>query len=137
MTEPTRVLLVDDFASWRNATRSILQDYPQLQVVGEAVDGAGAIELARELKPELILLDISCSQPNGIETAKQIRQVAPGAKIVFVSMNTNPEIVRAAWSAGASGYVLKINAATELWSGIEAVLQGKQFASSGLHLNKD
>jgi DNA-binding NarL/FixJ family response regulator len=80
----------------------------------------------------LILLDIGLPRLNGIEAAKQIRQVAPGTKIVFLTMNGDVDVVRAALDTGAKGYVLKADAASELWPAIEAVLHAKHYVSSSV-----
>ena len=80
----------------------------------------------------MILLDIGLPNLNGIEAARRIRQVAPGTKILFLTVDSDADMVQAALSSGAQGYVLKADAGSELWPAIEAVLQGKQYVSSGL-----
>jgi len=80
----------------------------------------------------LILLDIGLPHLNGIEAAKQIRQVLPGAKILFLTLNRDPDVVQGALDTGAKGYVLKADAGSELYPAIEAVLQGKRYVSGGL-----
>ena len=127
-----RILLVDDFEPWRHSVRSMLKRHPHLRLVGEVADGVEAVQEASKLHPDLILLDIGLPNLNGIEAAKQIRQVVPGTRILFLTLNNDPDVVRAALDTGAKGYVLKRDAGSELWPAIEAVLQGKQFISSGL-----
>ena len=132
LVAPVRVLVVDDFAPWRRSVRSMLKRYAELQVVGEAADGLAAIQRASRLSPDLILLDIGLPNLSGIQAAKQIRHVVPGTRIIFVTQNSDRDVVQAALGTGAKGYVLKPDSGSELRPAIEAVLQGKQFVSSGL-----
>ncbi len=88
--------------------------------------------MAEDLKPDLILLDIGLPKLNGIEAARQIRQRSPSSKIIFLSQNSDLDIVQAALGTGALGYVRKIDAGCELLSAVDAVLEGKQFVSGGL-----
>jgi DNA-binding NarL/FixJ family response regulator len=127
-----RVLVVDDFEPWRQQCCSILQKQPELSVVAEVADGLDAVQKAQELKPDLILLDIGLPNLNGLEVANRIRQVAPGAKIIFLTQNSDRDMVRAALSAGAQGYVLKIDAGSELLPAVAGVLGGDDFVSSGI-----
>jgi DNA-binding NarL/FixJ family response regulator len=127
-----RILLVEDFVPFRRFIGSILQRRPEWRVVYEVSDGLEAVQKAEELKPDLILLDIGLPNLNGLEVAKQVGEVAPGTKILYVSVLDDAEIVRAAFGTGAMGYVLKGNAASELLPAIEAVLQGRKFVGSGL-----
>jgi DNA-binding NarL/FixJ family response regulator len=129
---PVRIFLVDDFEAWRQYVCSELKTRQQLQIVGQASDGLEAVHIAEELKPDLILLDIGLPNLNGIEAARQIGKVAPESKIIFVTQESSPEIVQAALSSGARGYVAKTRAASDLLAAIEAVLEGRQFVSSGL-----
>jgi DNA-binding NarL/FixJ family response regulator len=129
---PFRVLLVDNFGPWRRSVRSLLQNYAQLHVVGEAAEGLKAIQDAEELDPDLVLLDIGLSDLNGIEAAKRIFQMLPATKILFLSAKSEAGIVQAALDTGASGYVLKMDAGQELWPAISSVLQGEKFISSSL-----
>jgi len=121
--------VVDDFEPWRDLLCSTLRQHPDLQIVGEAEDGLQAIQKAAELRPDLILLDIGLPSLNGIEVAHRISQLLPTAKMLFVSEQSDPEIVAAALNNGACGYILKTNAATELLRGIAAVLRGETFVS--------
>jgi DNA-binding NarL/FixJ family response regulator len=129
---PVRILVVDDFAPWRHSVRSILQRHAELQLVGEVADGLEAVQKAEELQPDLILLDIGLPTLDGIEAAKQIRQLVPGTKILFLTLNSDADVVRAALDTGAKGYVLKADAGSELWPAIEAALRSDQFVSSRL-----
>jgi DNA-binding NarL/FixJ family response regulator len=127
-----RILLVDDFEPWRREIFSILRTQTYLHVVGHAADGLEAVQKVSELKPDLILLDISLPSLDGIKAASCVFQVFPDMKIIFLTQHSDPEIVRAALSTGAQGYVLKSDAGMEILSAIEGVLRGNQFLSSGL-----
>ena len=127
-----RILVVDDFAPWRHFVSTIAQTEPGWHVISEASDGLEAVQKAEELTPDLILLDISLPNLNGIEAARQIRKVAPNSKILFVSTYASWEIAGGALDTGASGYVVKVDAARELAKAVEAVFQGKRYISSSL-----
>jgi DNA-binding NarL/FixJ family response regulator len=109
-----------------------VQKQPGWRVVREASDGLEAIQRAKELNPDLILLDIGLPKLNGIEAARQIRKLAPNSKILFLSANDSLDIAVEALNTGASGYVVKRDAESELISAVEAVIQGKRFISSRL-----
>jgi DNA-binding NarL/FixJ family response regulator len=127
-----RVLIVDDFAPWRGFVIEHLQQQPHVRVLGHAADGLEGVQKAEELQPDLILLDISLPKLNGIEMARKVRNLVPKAKILFLSSNADPDVVRAAFCAGGAGYVLKVDAGAALLAGMEAVLLGRQFVSSSL-----
>ena len=123
---------MDDYDHWRAFASSTLQKQPELRIVGEAADGLEAVQLAQQLQPDLILLDIGLPTLNGITAARRIKEVCPGSKILFVSENRSLDIAEEALRTGAHGYVVKSAAATELLPAVEAVLQGKQFVSENL-----
>ncbi len=127
-----RVLVVDDYEPFRRFICSTLGKRPELQIVGEASDGLEAVQKAEELQPDLIVLDIGLPTLNGIEAARRIRKLSPESKIVFLSQESSADVVQEALSLGALGYVVKAHAGSELLAAVEAVLQGKQFVSSGL-----
>jgi DNA-binding NarL/FixJ family response regulator len=129
---PIRILAADDYEGWRRKIRLLLQVQREYQVVAEASDGLEAVQKAQELKPDLILLDIGLPKLHGIEAARLIRQLSPSSKILVLSENNDLDVVRAALSAGARGYVLKTDAQGELLPAMDAVLGGKQFLSSSL-----
>ena len=132
MTAPIRILVVDDYEPWRRFERLTLLARTEWQIVGECADGGEAIQKADELKPDLVLLDISLPTLHGIEAARRIQKVSPGSKILFVSENRSPDIVEEALNAGAGGYVVKSDGASELLPAINAVLEGKRFLSASL-----
>jgi CheY-like chemotaxis protein len=105
---------------------------PGWHVISEASDGLEAVQKAEELRPDLILLDISLPNLSGIEAARQIRKVARNSKIIFVSAYASWEIAETALDTGASGYVIKMDAGNELAKAVEAVFQGKRYISSRL-----
>ena len=127
-----RILIVDDYAPWRQKVRSLLQRHPGLELVGEAADGLEALQKVLEAKPDLVLLDIGLPRMNGIEASAKIRRAAPGVTILFLSQNADVDVLQAALNNGAKGYVFKMDAAQELWPAIKAVLSGNQFLSSGI-----
>ncbi len=126
-------LVVDDFEPFRRFVCSTLGTRPGLQVVGEASDGLEAVQKAEELKPDLILLDIGLPTLTGIEVSQRISRVAPHAKIVFVTQEADPEVVRAVLDHSPRGYVLKVDANRELLPAVEAVLRGERFVSTSVN----
>jgi DNA-binding NarL/FixJ family response regulator len=125
-----RVLVVDDFEPMRQSVRSMLEEWRDLQIVGEASDGLEAVQKAVGLKPDLVLMDIGLPSLNGIEAVRQIRKLVPEAKIIFLSQETSAEVVQEALNLGASAYVVKVNAGIDLLPAIEAVFSGRQFVST-------
>jgi two-component system nitrate/nitrite response regulator NarL len=124
---PIRVLVVEDFAPFRRFLCSTLAKMPALQVICEVADGQEAVQKAQELTPDLILLDIGLPTLNGIAAARQIRNLAPASKIIFVTQESSPEVVQEALRTGALGYVVKTTANGNLLAAVEAVLEGRQF----------
>src|SRR5271169_5136344 len=129
---PMRILVVEDFAAFRNFICSILGKVPDLQIVGVVSDGLDAVRQAEALKPDLILLDIGLPTLNGIEAARQIRKLSPKSKILFVSQESSAAVALEALRIGALGYVVKTHAGIELLAAVEAVRHGKQFISGGV-----
>jgi two-component system, NarL family, response regulator NreC len=127
-----RVLVVDDFDEWRSVIKAKLEGTPNWRVIGEASNGSQAVIRAKELLPDLILLDISMPEMDGIAAAQQIAQIVPGAKILFLSQTLDPSVARAALQVGGHGYVIKSHAAGDLFPAMEAVMLGKRFVSPRL-----
>jgi DNA-binding NarL/FixJ family response regulator len=120
-----RVLVVEDFIPFRRFVCSTLEKKRELQVIGEVSDRLEAVQKAKKLKPDLILLDIGLPTLNGIQAARQIRNLAPEAKIIFVSQESSDDMLQEALS-----YVTKTRAGSDLLPAVEAVLLEKQFVSS-------
>ena len=122
---------MDDFVPYRQFVSSLLHERPDLQVICGVSDGLLAVEKAQELQPDLILMDIGLPGISGIEAARRIRTLAPNSKIIFLTQESSPEVIQETKSLGASGYVLKIQAESDLLTAVEAVLQGRQFFNDG------
>src|SRR5277367_4380880 len=128
----TRVLVVDDFQPFRAFVSSLFSKAPELQIICEVSDGLEAVQKAKELRPDLILLDVGLQRLNGIEAARQIRKLALNSKILFQSQETSSDVVQEALSLGAMGYVAKADAGSDLLAAVEALRQGRQFLSAGV-----
>jgi DNA-binding NarL/FixJ family response regulator len=123
---------VDPFEPWRRFVVLILKENPSLQIIGVASDGLETVQKAGELHPDLIVMEISLPNLNGIDAARQIRTVTPKCKILFLSREPDPEVARTALREGARGYVLKEDLVRDLVVAVETVIQGKQFVSHAL-----
>jgi CheY-like chemotaxis protein len=130
---PLKILVVEDYAPLRRLICVELQRRAEFQTI-EAADGLEAVQKAAALQPDLILLDINLPEMHGFEVARRIPRLAPHARLLFVSQESSPDIVRKALSLGAYGYVQKISAATDLLIAIDAVLAGQRFVSRSLGL---
>ena len=128
---PLTILVVEDHPSFRKLICTALHRRAEFQTI-EAADGLEAVRKAEERQPDLILLDINLPKMHGFEVAKQIRRLAPHARLLFMSQESSSDIVRQALSLGAHGYIQKISAATDLLSAIDAVLAGQRFVSRSL-----
>jgi DNA-binding NarL/FixJ family response regulator len=124
-----RLLIADDHTLVRQGLRRILEGQPGWEVVAETGDGREAVRLAAELRPDVVLLDIAMPHLNGVEAMQQIERRVPGVRVLVLSMYSDEAYVTRAIRAGASGYLLKDSADTDLIKGITAVAQGKSFFS--------
>jgi DNA-binding NarL/FixJ family response regulator len=125
-----KVLLADDHPGFPGLVASLLES--SFEVVGKVVDGRSLFEAAMELQPDVIITDISMPVLNGLEAADLLRKSGSAAKIIFLSVHSDPDFVQAGLSAGASGYVVKPRVGTELVLAIREALAGKIFVSPGL-----
>ena len=126
---PIHILIVDDHAVIRAGLRTILKAEPDLEVVGEAADGREALRLAGELRPEIILMDISMPAPagGGIETTRRLRDILPDARVLILTVHEDESLLREAIQAGAAGYIVKRAAEAELVGAIRAVWRGDMY----------
>jgi DNA-binding NarL/FixJ family response regulator len=131
-----RILLIEDYEPFRRLLCQELRQRSEFQVVGEASDGLQGVQQAESLQPDLILLDISLPKLNGLEAARQIRELAPGAKLLFVSQESSSDIVRETLRLGGQAYVHKERARTDLLPALDAALAGKRFVSSSLDFSE-
>lgn len=125
--EKISVLLVDDHRLIRDSWSQIINWEPNLEVVGSASSGAEAIELAKEKRPRIILMDINMSPVNGFETTKVIRKQSPGCRIIGVSMHALPVYAKKMFKMGAYGYITKNSSREELLTAITHVNAGKKY----------
>ena len=132
MTITPRVVLADDQKEILQSVVLTIGD--EFSVVGTAENGAGAVELATRLSPDIVVLDISMPVENGIEAACHLKELGSKAWVVFLTVNAEPEFVEAAIFAGALGYVLKQSLASDLVPAIWAVMGGASFISPSVHL---
>jgi len=109
-----RVLIVDDHAIIRRGVQGILRGHPEWELCGEAENGQEAVRLAGELKPEVIIMDVSMPGMNGVEATRVIKKNLPEAKILLLTLHMSVDLVRSAFKAGARGYVLKSDAEQDL-----------------------
>jgi two-component system, NarL family, response regulator NreC len=124
-----RVLLADDHKLIRAGLVLVVEQQPDLRVVGEADDGRQAVEMFRSLKPDVVVMDIGMPNLNGIEAARQITQIRLETAVVMLSMHADEGYVLRALKAGARAYLLKDSATTDLVQAIRAVVEGKSFFS--------
>ena len=123
--EKMRILLAEDHKVVREGTRKLLESQPDFEVVGEASDGIEAVELAKKLKPEIIIMDVSMPRLNGIEATRQIKAIYPNMAILPLTGYDDDEYVFALLEAGAAGYLLKDSSGEELIEAIRQVMTGE------------
>jgi len=127
-----KVLLADDHTIMRAGLRSLLDKEPDMEVVGEADNGRMTVQLARELFPDVVIMDISMPDLNGVEASRQIVSEVPGVKVVALSMHSDEQFVAEMLDSGASGYLLKDCALEELCRAIRVVVANKSYLSPGI-----
>jgi len=126
------ILIVDDHALFREGLKAIIGRNPAYEVVGEAGRGDLALQMARSLKPDLMLVDISLPDQNGIEMALQLRKSQPKTAIMMVTMHSKVDYIVSAFKAGATGYVTKDSAPERLLQAMDVVLRGEYFLDSAV-----
>lgn len=135
-----RILLVDDHPIVRQGLKTLLEGHSEWEVIGEAADGAEAVEKAKHLNPDVMVLDVTMPRMNGLEACRILRRQSPQLEILFVTQHDSPQMMREALEAGARGYVVKSNAARDLLAAVQAVsehrvftaLNGRNFPGSSL-----
>ena len=124
--------MVEDFEGFRSYINSLLEGQPEFRVIDAASDGLEAVVKAQQLRPDLVLMDIGLPTIDGLEAARRIRERVQETKIVFLTQETDADVVKEALNLGALGYVVKRQAARELLAALAAVREGKRFVSEGL-----
>jgi DNA-binding NarL/FixJ family response regulator len=122
-----RVLLADDHLMLLDALKGLLE--PTYSVVGLVTDGRALLKAAEQLSPDLVVLDIAMPKLNGLDACRQLKQLMPGVKLIFMTMNEDPYLVGEAFRAGASGFLLKQAAGLELNEAIQQVLKGGSYVT--------
>lgn len=134
-TEPVTIILADDHRLLREGIRSLIDKEPDMSVIGEAENGIILLDLVKRESPDIVIMDISMPELNGIETTRRLRTECSRVKVLALSMHADRQYVKNMLAAGASGYLLKANAFEELSSAIRAITKGKIFVSSELSDN--
>jgi two-component system, NarL family, response regulator NreC len=129
------IILAEDHRIVREGLKSLLEHRPDFKVVAEAANGREAVNLCRELGPDLVLMDIGMPQLNGVEATRQVRRDCPRTKVLALSMHSDPRFVADVLKAGAKGYLLKDSAFSELVRAVEAVAAGGTYLSRELAQN--
>lgn len=132
MNDEITVLLADDHSMVRRGFRRLLEDEERMKVVGEASNGVEAIRMAHELKPKVVVMDLSMPELDGVQATKEILKHLPGTEVLVLSMHGDDSYVRNALDAGAKGYLLKSAMDVDLVGAIRAVAEGQRFIGSGV-----
>jgi len=125
-----RLLVADDHEIVRKGFRAILEAQQDCEVIGEAGDGRRAVEMTKELRPDIVVLDISMPLLNGLEAARQIMKSRPQTKVLILTMHESDSLIREVLDTGARGYILKTDASRDLVSAVEALRRNKTFFTS-------
>ncbi|MFT5812552.1 MAG: two-component system nitrate/nitrite response regulator NarL [Psychroserpens sp.] len=130
--KPILIQIVDDHPMVQGGLKACLSFYDDIKIIGSTTDGSNALNKALELKPDVILMDISMPIMSGIDATEIITEQLPDTKILILSMHNNPEFVKSAIQAGASGYILKDTTSEEIYYAIKAVASGQTHFSSSI-----
>jgi DNA-binding NarL/FixJ family response regulator len=130
MMAPVRILIADDHEVVRRGIRALLEAEPGWEVSAEAVDGREAVEKAKQLKPNVAILDISMPLLNGLEATRQIRKALPGTEVIILTMHESEQLAHDVLKSGARGYLFKSDAARDLVSAVRAASQHEPFLTS-------
>jgi DNA-binding NarL/FixJ family response regulator len=122
-----RILVADDHEVIRRGVRALLASGKDCEICGEAVDGQDAVEKARQLRPDLIIMDVSMPNLNGLEATRAIRRTLPSTQILILTQHDSQEMMRQALNAGARGFVVKSSVAHDLLNAVEAAKRGESF----------
>jgi DNA-binding NarL/FixJ family response regulator len=132
MKNTIRILLADDHTILRDGIRSLLEDEPDMEVIGEAEDGHSAVKMTAQLGPDVVVMDIAMPLLNGLEATRQIKRNNPKVRVLILTMHENEEYIRQVLATGAMGYILKDAAARELLGAIRAVHRGEAVLSPAI-----
>ena len=132
MPQKQKVLLIDDHALFREGLKAIIEKDPGFEVAGEAGSAHDAIRVARKIKPDLVVVDISLPDRSGIQLTREIRDLLPESRVMVVSMHSKIEYIVKAFQAGATGYVIKESASGTLIQGLRAISKGEYFMDSSV-----
>lgn len=128
--QAARILIADDHELVRRGLAGLLADVPGWSVVAQAANGRQAVELAAQHRPDIIILDLSMPELNGLDATRQVLAVSPSARVLILTAHESEQLIREVLGAGAQGYVLKADAARILVAAVEALLEGRTFFTS-------
>jgi len=132
MANRKTILIVDDHPLFREGLKSLIARNPRFELVGEAGSGREGLKLAKELKPDLVIMDISLPDKSGVDVTRSIRSLLSQTRVIIVSMHSKIDHITEAFRAGATGYVVKESAADRLMHGLEAISRGEYFLDSSV-----